>query len=259
MCSSDLAERARRFAIEAEAAGRESLAAIAHLLAISARLRLGELEWDRERAHARELAHRSGDLAFAAGIELLEVSRTIAATPTDATDAALQRMIAAADAEAMQMVLAGAAVHLYGVCREQGRLGEIEPLLVASAALGQPLSNPIFVAHCRLEADDLDGAAAMLTTTGAGLERLHRTWTHDAVLMLAADLSLELGNPTWSEAIEERLLPAAGQVVTLLSLGVLGRADRGLGRLAEVRGDLDLAIERYGRARELDEIGRAHV
>lgn len=153
--------------------------------------------------------------------------------------------------------IAGAAVlrlmQLAAVRREQGRLSELEPMLRIAVAASERPGADVLVTQVALEAGDMEAARAGLAAT-ARPEVLRRDWVLDSLLSLGVDIAFAVGDVDYATAAEVRLAAITGQVVVMSSVNqLLGRVDRYLGQAAAIRGDLDLAIERFGTARKLDD------
>jgi DNA-binding SARP family transcriptional activator len=144
-------------------------------------------------------------------------------------------------------------IHLLQIRREQRRLHELEPMLVAALA-GYPrrIMRPL-LATSRAEVGDEAGARAQLDVFLDELELVTVDWTYLATLCFAAEEAATQGHTALAEPLEERLLAHPPQVVVACSvLLVLGHVDRYLGLLAMLRGDLDTAVDRLAGAADLD-------
>ena len=126
---------------------------------------------------------------------------------------------------------------------QQGRLGELTPLL--DAALEHNPGLPGFralVALARIAAGNADGAREVLEIDSAdGFEKLPRDpiWLSSAVNY--AHVAAELGDRRAAESLSDQLQPLLGRIATS-SVGYWGLTDHAVGRLQATLGRLDEAI-----------------
>ena len=238
------AEDAAALSARAERDGNARLAAEMAVHEQAAWLRAGDLDtFDRGAGRRRALAQRTG-LAMSTSIsELIDVARLLAAGPIGAADEASERATANPPDGLGDLLVTSRFMHLLTIRREQLRLGELEPVLVASLELNpRRLPRPL-VAMARLEAGDLDGATAQLDTFVDELDQVTQDWVYVATLSFAADAAVDCGHEVLARALRGRFDQVAPQVVVGCTGLIVGsHIDRHRGALAAVSGDLDEGI-----------------
>jgi DNA-binding SARP family transcriptional activator len=139
------------------------------------------------------------------------------------------------------------AAHQFTLRRADSRQGEAIPLLVETGDEGSPLLQEMAVLAAA-ESGDLAEARRLRARWG---RTLVRDWASDVALYLQAESALWLGDePDWCAAADS-LAPYRGRQAVLGTPSLtLGAYDELLGRLAERRGDLPVARERWRSARE---------
>lgn len=145
-------------------------------------------------------------------------------------------------------------LRMFYIRREQDRLAPLAPLLrrVVDGGDAEDLWTP-GLALLQAEMGDLAGAAETLgPVRAAGFEvPLDAMWS--TVMVLLAETAVQLGDPGAATTLRERMAPLEGtDVVTGSGLMCFGRADRYLGMLALVAGDLTAAEHHLGVALEGD-------
>jgi DNA-binding SARP family transcriptional activator len=235
-------------------AGEPGLASYGHVACQAARLRAGlydECQEDQPAylQHAIDTHQRAIELQLVA----VDVALRFATGTVDEADAAslaLFERLHEAGAEAAEQVRF---VQQLFVERERGGSPRWARILTQVAKV--PLRGTEAVIAAGLVAIDEQAAREVLAPFLAGLDRVRRDWSHDALAALAADVVSDLGlTGPHVDQLYRALLPASGQVVTLTSVVmVLGRADRYLGRLAHLAGDAERAIAHLELARRLDD------
>lgn len=235
-------------------AGEPGLASYGHVACQAARLRAGLYDDCREDQpaylqHAIDTHQRAIELQLVA-VEAALRFATGTIEEADAASLALFERLHEAGAEAAEQVRF---VQQLFVERERGPSPRWVRLLTQVAKV--PLRGTEAVLAAGLAAVDEEAARDVLAPFLAGLDRLRRDWSHDALAALAADVVSDLGLAgPHVDQLYRALLPASGQVVTLTSVVmVLGRADRYLGRLAHLAGDAERAIAHLEVARRLDD------
>jgi hypothetical protein len=210
---------------------------------------------------AQALADHPGVLEHAAATtesglvlqsELVGAALEAACAPMDVADRRSDAASADPPPGLENLALISRFIQMTVIRREQLRLGELEPLLVASLfASPRRFSRPL-VAAARCEQGDRHAAGEQLVLFSDELRGIHTDWIYLATLAIAAETAAEIGFAPLAAPLEERLIEQVPQVVVGSGLIVLGHLDRYLGLVAHLRGDLDLAIERFSSARTSD-------
>jgi len=225
----------------------------------AARMRGGQLQLAcAEQEGFAALAAESGNPSALLNAAMTTVGLTLATEPLDVGDEVSMTVTTSTTPDAAMLGTVARLVHLMMVRREQGRLTEIEPLLVGSLmATPRRFARP-FVAASRLGAGDLAGVREHLGIFRDELEQLQSDWAYLATLAVAAEVVAEMvaedeGAGELVEPLRRRLASFEPQVVVACSVIVpLGHVDRPLGLLAAAAGELDEAVERLERAHALD-------
>jgi DNA-binding CsgD family transcriptional regulator len=145
-------------------------------------------------------------------------------------------------------------VQMFGVRREQGRLGELAPMVRVLAATppGAGAWRP-GLASLLADLGMQDEARQVLATVAAdGLDVFRRSlWL--ASLTYLTDACAALGDRRLAALLYPELLPHAGQILVIGHVvAVYGAADRFLGMLAATLGDRERAAAHFERALALD-------
>src|SRR5690606_30473053 len=104
-------------------------------------------------------------------------------------------------------------VHLTVIRREQLRLREVEPMLVAALGLTPRRYPRPLAAAARLEVGDREGAAVHIARLRDEIGDLAVDWIYVATLALSAEVAAAAGDAPLAAACADRLAPFAGQVV----------------------------------------------
>jgi tetratricopeptide (TPR) repeat protein len=219
-----------------------------------ARLRLGDTQRGPDVDRYLALARRGGDVRVEAVLGAIRTSFAMATASMDEADRISLEAQQQTPPVAIAFAAAGRLVQLSVIRREQLRLRELEGVIDALLSTSPRSGLGGLRASVQLELGDTEAARAALATFRATLPTLTRDWGHDAALVFGIDAAYDLAEPDDACEMARRLEATAGRVVVAVNgLVVLGRADRYLGRAAQLQGDLDGAIERFARARELDD------
>lgn len=145
-------------------------------------------------------------------------------------------------------------IQMFGIRREQGRLGELAPVArVLAASQGGSAWRPGLIALL-VETGFEDEARVRLSgLVDDGLPGLDGEGLSIAGLVYLCDAARALGDRRAATALRPALAPRSGQVLVVSMLvACLGAADRALGLLDETLGDLDSAVEHLERGVEVD-------
>jgi DNA-binding CsgD family transcriptional regulator len=144
-------------------------------------------------------------------------------------------------------------IQMFGIRREQGRLGELVPVLSALAEHGSP-SEPwrpglaVVLAEAGMHAE---AAQELGRIADAGLESLRESL---AALVYLADACTAVGDPATAGLVYRQLEPLAGANVVIGNLvACQGSADRYLGMLATTLGESERAERHFARAARFNE------
>lgn len=238
----------------AEVEGNLRLAAEAAVHAQAAYLRAGDLAaCDHEAERGRLLAERTGLAIERCLAELMSVARVLASGSIDDADAASELATADPPPGLGDLLVTSRFMHLLTIRREQCRLRELEPVLVASLELNpRRLTRPL-IATTRREDGDEAGAQAQLDIFVEELESVTQDWVYVATLAFAADAAVECGHVELAQRLRTRFDDVEPQVVVGCTGLIVGsHIDRHRGALAAVCGDLDLGIDLLSSARSFE-------
>jgi len=241
--------------------GRHSVAARAGLLVVGARLRSGRMDAARsEIGPILEHAGRANDPGLRLQCHLAAVSIDIASEAMDIADERSLEATLDPPSGLESLAFTARVMHLSIIRREQLRLGEIDTVLVgALTSTPRRFTRPL-VAAARFEQGDLEAATQQLKIFSGEVSQLQMDWLYLSTLSLAAESAAESAFTALAEPIEERLSEQPPQIVVACnSVLVIGHLDRYLGLLAELRGDMDLAIARFASARCHDREHALHL
>jgi DNA-binding winged helix-turn-helix (wHTH) protein len=141
------------------------------------------------------------------------------------------------------------ALQLYGLRREQGRLGELRPVLREVARSDPATPWPIAAALLDARAGDLEPAwTSLRARVRDGRVEVRRDFSELAALALLAELCEALGAAEEAAVVGRALAAHAGLHVTVYGMLHLGSVEHYLGLAAEAAGDRAGAAERYVRA-----------
>ena len=242
----------------AERCNDRSRLAYAHYVRAIPRLTSGDREgFDRDFAAMTALARRTGD-----GYLLAITEQWRAAV------AMLEGRFAEAEpvaGEAVELAghdpnfVNGWAAQVMWLRHEQGRLGEVLPLIEAAAA-----DNPGIVAFraalalAHAEAGSAASARRHLGEMLTHARRIPQDWLRTCTLTLCAEVTARLGEGELAAVLEELLVPYAGQLVVVATgTHCQGAVDRYRGTLALIRGDCEFAERLLSSALVLEEEARA--
>ncbi len=144
-------------------------------------------------------------------------------------------------------------IQMFGVRREQGRLGELAPV-VAILARGEGASSwrPGWVTLLAELGMDEEVRSELDEMCREGLEGLRASlWL--AALTYLTEASAAAGHEGMAELLYPELAPLSGGLIMIgHGVGCYGAADRYLGMLAATLGDYDVASAHFEAALELD-------
>jgi hypothetical protein len=146
--------------------------------------------------------------------------------------------------------------HLFVVRREQGRMEEMHPLVLAAVARRPGvMALRAYLAYCLAEIGDSDGARTELDEIATdGFSRLTRDITFTTSLAALAQTCGIIGATEHAEPMYELLLPHEGHLAVAATADVcVGSIDRHLGILAATHGRWDTAEAHYLAALQLEE------
>lgn len=148
---------------------------------------------------------------------------------------------------------------LFFVRREQGRIEEYLPELQSRFAQRPAFAlNQAVLGLALGEIGDDDGAARAWETLKSQLDQLPASWDRAGALALIADVLAVAGDPGPASELYESLRPHSGLFVNAAAPAFHPMAaDRALGLLAAVIGDLDVAGRHFEAAIDLEERMRA--
>ena len=152
-------------------------------------------------------------------------------------------------------VLAGFAGLMWAIRRDQGRLAEVEPALVAFA--NSTPEVPAWQATIAVTALDLgrpdDALAALNTLVQGGLRAVPMDWLWTATMVLAAEVAASLDKRELVAELIDLLRPYQRRGVPVaVGVAYLGTTSRALGLLATALGDYQMAIGHLEDAIEIE-------
>jgi hypothetical protein len=142
-------------------------------------------------------------------------------------------------------------VQMFFIRREQGRLGELEPLMRMLLEVNptEAMWGPGLVLLLAEIGMRSEGEALLERLTDDGAAAIPRDMLFPAALCMLAEAAFLLGRPEPVDVIEKELQPwAAGGVPLGGTVSFVGAATRYLGLLAWLSGRLDLAELRFAEA-----------
>jgi class 3 adenylate cyclase/tetratricopeptide (TPR) repeat protein len=153
-------------------------------------------------------------------------------------------------------LLAGYGALLYAVRREQGRLGELAPVVELFVAETPDVPAwRIVLAQTRLALGDVDAARGELARAwGGSFGALPHDFLWLSTMVLAADVGCRLEDRALLTEVRERLAPYAGRgVPAATGFAYLGTTSYALGLTAGALGDHDDAAAHFEASLALDE------
>lgn len=150
-------------------------------------------------------------------------------------------------------------VAIFTLRREQGRIAELRPLVLAFAERDEATTWLPGLALMHLEFGDRDAARALLASLAAdGFAAVPRDGRWTTSLVYLAEVCVRLDDPAHAAALYERLLPWAGRNIVLGGgSGCPGSTDRFLGMLAGTMRRWTDAERHFGLALAINERGGA--
>jgi len=139
--------------------------------------------------------------------------------------------------------------------RDQGRAAELveRHAQVVAAGYGlRPWASLLATMYCDI--GDLDAAGAVVESFATDGFADVRTSNESSGMVLhhLAEATAALSDTAVAKGLYDLVLPYSGQLLTFLSLAVVGAADRAIGQLATVLGRYDEAEDRYEAALTLE-------
>ncbi len=248
-----LEQMAVRLVEHVDPARAPGLAARSLLVLQLARLRQGRIDAVRRTFAERPSWLSEAGPGTALQFELVAAGAAMASEPVDIADEQSAASAGHPCAGLEGLALAGRMMHLLVVRREQRRLHELEPLMLAALSMTPRRIFRPLVAAARDELHDAAGCAEQLASLFDELAGIGPDWAYLATLAFAAEIAAGTGARDMGTAIEERLDQHPPQVVVACAgLVVIGHIDRYKGLLAQLRGDLDVAVQRFASARSAD-------
>jgi DNA-binding CsgD family transcriptional regulator len=217
------------------------------------RMALGELEEARgDLAAFRELSHRAKQPFFSFTAELLGSAIALCEGHLDEAEARAERsrelasLLSGRDASGIH------GIQMFSIRREQGRLGELAPLVQVLAKGDNAAWRPGLVALLVELGMDDEARHELDLIRADGLEPFREAlWL--ASLTYLADACTALGDEELAALVRPELEPYAGTAVVVgHGVACYGAADRYLGTLAATLGDWEVAEARFDAALELN-------
>lgn len=147
-------------------------------------------------------------------------------------------------------------IQMFSIRREQGRLGELEPVVRLLRAQGADLAvwRPgLAVLYAELAMHD-EARAEVVRLCADGFAEIPDDALRTAALTYLADACVATGDAEHAAAVYAELVPFAGSVVVVAGLvAYYGAMDRFLGSLAACQGSWELAERHFTAATELND------